>query len=74
MKNDITPTGDYCRMMYDNGPVRPQTARLFRAEGSWWLRYEDGWESNTHYAAGRPNGCNKAEMTRTVTTTTGATP
>jgi hypothetical protein len=61
----MIPTGQYERFSTEL-PIRPLEAELFRSEGTWWLRYEDGHEANTHHAAGGPTGFPKSYMIRVV--------
>jgi hypothetical protein len=62
----MIPKGQYERYSTDL-PVRPLVAELFRSTGTWWLRYEDGHHTNTHYAAWGPSGFRKAYMVGVVT-------
>ncbi len=57
----MTPKGQYERLSA-KAPYDPQRAELFRSDGTWWLRYEDGHETDTYYTAGGPVGFRKADM------------
>ena len=61
----MIPTGQYARFSTEL-PIRPLEAELFRSEGTWWLRYEDGHEVNTHHAAWPPAGFSKSYMVGVV--------
>jgi len=70
MKTLITPVGHY-ELYTQEPPMRPMTAILFRLSGSWWLRYENGWEINTHHQAWGQTAYRKEDMVRHIATKKG---
>jgi hypothetical protein len=57
----MIPKGQYERFSTDL-PIRPLKAELFRSEGTWWLRYEDGHETDTFHCCALRGGFRKADM------------
>ena len=51
--------------------MRPMMAILFRSGGTWWLRYENGWETNTHHQAWGQTAYRKEDMVRHIATKKG---
>lgn len=62
----MIPKGQYERYSTDL-PIRPLAAELFWSEGTWWLRYEDGHETNTFYSCASCGGFRKLDMIAVVT-------
>ena len=61
----MIPKGQYERFSTEL-PIRPLKAELFRSEGTWWLRYEDGHETNTFHSRAVRGGFRKAYMVGVV--------
>jgi hypothetical protein len=62
----MIPAGQYERLSA-KAPCDPQRAELFRSEGTWWLRCDDGHETNTFHSCALRGGFRKAEMLVVVT-------
>jgi hypothetical protein len=61
----MIPKGQYERLAA-KAPFAPQRAELFRSEGTWWLRYDDGHETNTFHSCALRGGFRKSYMTGVV--------
>jgi hypothetical protein len=64
MKKKLVPS-KYLEMFNYNIP-HPMTATLFRANGSWWLEWEDGSRTNLHHRAWGKGRFRKQEMEKIV--------